>query len=466
MGEGIQKTGQAWQFTAQAWAAGPKQFLKWLFIPFVKLLDVVLGTSAAKPIDATDDDGIPESGPPRQTNVSLFVILNILLLVNLVVAPPGRYTFMLVIAALVFLCLCFLAALLVIDEETEYWNGLRSENMFGAENAIKNPRVLVASTIFFLLFLSLFVSQWDVLSDGPFVRTLPRTGCDAEACRYLHYSIAIFYEVPLIGWVLRFVAPQGGAILSDVSGTQLKMGIEFLTATYIFGVFKYAYFQRSAINDLLRAFGRGANLEFLAHRVMRAPESLVDQLIDRALRDPDVEVRRSYIIALLDAKIFKFMPIFLENLNEQYFVNQRRGLERVRALVNTNGDQFDRALIFRSLDALKSQMEEPRSSNYGQPVKDLMNGLILDYAQLIVDLEFRPPMRKLRRMFELAKGPDSDVQRRALGLAMIINPNRVAGRTRQMQVEAIELPEPVDDGAMPLVDILPTEIAGLSPNIG
>jgi hypothetical protein len=220
---------------------GRKQFLKFLFIPFVSLVDALVSCEASNAAaDPTADPIQPSS--VRDSSVVFFGFIGGLLLVAPVVSKPGPYEFILSITAVVFYFLCFLAALPVVDEETEYWNALRNSNMFKSKNAIKSLNVLITSTVLFILFLSLSAFEWDhVLNENPLVEKLPQIKCNVEVCRYLQYVLAIGDEVPALGRILRLASLDGPAQFSDGPGEWLKNAIPILTVTYILGVFRYVH---------------------------------------------------------------------------------------------------------------------------------------------------------------------------------------------------------------------------------
>jgi hypothetical protein len=176
---GVTLVSELWAAGTRAQQGGCKQLLKSLFIPFVSLVDALVSSESVE--DSTDEPF--QTSSVRDSSVIFFSLIGGLLLVILVASRPGRYEFILSVTAVVFYFLCFLAALLVVDEETEYWNALRNSNMFKSKNAIKSLNVLFASTVLFILFLSLSAFEWDhVLNEHPLVKALPRINCDAELC--------------------------------------------------------------------------------------------------------------------------------------------------------------------------------------------------------------------------------------------------------------------------------------------
>jgi hypothetical protein len=416
---------------------GSKQFLKFVFIPFVSLVDALVSSESI-------DDSTHEpyrSSSVRDSNVILFAFIGGLLLVTLVVSRPGLYEFILSITAVVFYFLCFLAALLVVDEETEYWNALRNSNMFESKNAIKSLNVLFASTVLFILFLSLSAFEWDhVLTEHPLVKTLPRINCGEEVCSYFQYVLAIGDEVPAFGRILRLASSDGPAQFFGGPGEWLKNAIPILTVTYIFGVFRYVLFQRLAVNDLLQAFGQKVDLEFLRKRVERAPEYLEGKLIYRALHSENEFTRRDYINALLEARLVQFVPIFIDKLNqERNAANKNQGLVRIKALMEQNPEIFTRCLIIRSLDALNRQMDNVTIWRAHQrTVQENIYEALLAFAQLKIRRDLRIPILRFNKLYELANGPDGDpLQDRAFVLTEKIAPQRLA-RSRSVTLTAAE----------------------------
>jgi len=259
---------------------------------------------------------------------------------------------------------------LVIKEETDVWNGLLADKdrAFKGGKNIKNPAVLVLSTICFILFISVFAQQWDQPNHNLFIVKLPSIGCDIGVCRNVQYLLAILYETPLIGWVLRAIAPGGAAEFSPVPGAWLRFGIEFVIATYIFGVFKYVYFQRKSVNDLITAFERSTSsgnatpdaafLGFLLQRAERAPEAILGKLFESALSRSNDKVRLAYIRALFAARIHNFASVFVDKLDrEKSPDNQRHGLDELIKLIKTDGRRFTREVMVDTFNALNKQMK-------------------------------------------------------------------------------------------------------------
>jgi hypothetical protein len=182
-------------------------------------------------------------------------------------------------------------------------------------------------------------------------------------CRNAQYLLAILYEVPLIGWVLRAIAPGGAAEFSPLPGAWLRFGVEFVIATYIFGTFKYVYFQRKSVNDLITAFERStssdaASLGFLLRRAERAPESILGKLFESALSRSKDKVRLAYIRALFAERIHNFASVFVDKLDrEKNPDNQRHGLDELIKLIRTDGRRFTHEVTVDTFNALIKQMK-------------------------------------------------------------------------------------------------------------
>ena len=343
-----------------------KTFIQRLLVPTVRGLDAVL---SAGPVERDEDESQgsaagPAAGPG---GIVLFALANGLVFACLLLSTPvfGSYTLLLVVAVLLLHFLCFLSVLSVIKEETDVWNGLLADKdrvLKGGRN-IKNPAVLVLSTIFFILFISVFAQQWDQPNRSLFIVKLPNIGCDIGVCRNAQYLLAILYEVPLIGWVLRAIAPGGAAEFSPLPGAWLRFGVEFVIATYIFGTFKYVYFQRKSVNDLITAFERStssdaASLGFLLRRAERAPESILGKLFESALSRSKDKVRLAYIRALFAERIHNFASVFVDKLDrEKNPDNQRHGLDELIKLIRIDGRRFTHEVMVDTFNALIKQMK-------------------------------------------------------------------------------------------------------------
>src|SRR5262249_5168588 len=144
------------------------------------------------------------------------------------------YTVILISASLLSYIFCFLAVLVVIDEDTDRWNGVIAEGLFKSDKFIKDPWVLIVLTAFFLLFLPLFVLQWDEQYNDCFIITsIVRRG--GRGTRHFNqYLLALAYEIPFVGRCIPLLFDKSTMQFSDSPGSILKTLVEFLTATYIF----------------------------------------------------------------------------------------------------------------------------------------------------------------------------------------------------------------------------------------
>jgi hypothetical protein len=155
-----------------------KSAIKDSFRPVVQFLNA---TVSANPGNVEDDE---DDETPNEVNgaasVLLFTLWNILLIVSLVISVPGPYTFVASMVAMLTYVACLFSALLVIDEETDLWNGLVAESKRRFENHtnIKSAAFLIISTAFFVISLSVCALQWDHLSPTlPFIAKTPNTLC-------------------------------------------------------------------------------------------------------------------------------------------------------------------------------------------------------------------------------------------------------------------------------------------------
>jgi hypothetical protein len=341
-----------------------RTLIRGLLVLVVRGLDAVM---SAGPTERDEDESKGHSGAPAAgaSSIILFALGNFLVFTCLLISTPvfGSYTLLLIVAALLLHFLCFLSVLLVIKEETDVWDGLLTEKdrVFTGGKNIKNPSVLILSTVFFILFISVFAQQWDQTARSTFIVTLPNIGCAVGVCRNIQYLLAIIYEIPVIGWALRAIAPGGAAEFSPGPGPWLKFGIDFLTATYIFGVFKYVYFQRKAVNDLITAFeksGGSSNAGFLVQRAERAPEYILDKMFERALGKSEDKIRLAYVKALFEARIYKFAYVFVGKLDqEKNPENRRQGLDELIKLIKLDGRRFTREVTAETFNALNKQMK-------------------------------------------------------------------------------------------------------------
>jgi hypothetical protein len=384
-----------------------KTIIQRLLVPTVRGLDAVM---SAGPVERDEDDGKAQTaGLAMATGgIVLFALANTLLYVCLLLSTPvfGAYTLVLIVVALLLHFLCFQSVLLVIKEDTEVWNGLLADHdrTYKDGKNIKNPAVLIVSATFFFLFVAIFAQQWDQSSRNVFVSKLPNIGCEIGVCRNVQYLLAVLYEVPIIGWALRAILPGGAAQFSLLPGAWLRVGIDVVTATYIFGVIKDVYFQRRSIHDLVTAFERNGRsgdavpdatfVGFLVRRAERAPDYILGKLFESALGRSDDNVRLAYIRALFAAKIHAFAPVFIDRLHQEKSPeNQRHGLDELIKLIKVDGRQFTPEVTIDTYHALAKQMK----NDHKITVQEKLN----ETSLALVELGWQAKLLSSKRMKKL-----------------------------------------------------------------
>jgi hypothetical protein len=385
-----------------------RKLIQRLLVPIARGLDAAMSVGR---IERDEDENNGNSAEPAEGTSSsavLFAFGNLLIFVCLLVSTPvfGAYTLVLIAAALILHFLCFLSVLLVIKEETDVWDGLlvEKDRVFNGVKHIKKNSVLVLSALFLILFISIFAQQWDQLAPSlQILKQQPNSSCDG-LCQNIQYLLATIYEIPVVGQIVeaigKLVAP--GWALPHVP-RWFRGGIDFLTATYIFGVFKYVYYQRKSINDLITAFERSsknpATLKFLVDRAERAPEYILGKLFESALSRSSHSVRLAYIKALFAQRIHNFAYVFVDQLNQEKNPNNKRlGLDELINLIKTEGRQFTHETTVNIFNALSKQIKLDHEIS----VQEKLNEASLALVELGWQLKSLGK-RRMKRLLSLVK---------------------------------------------------------------
>jgi hypothetical protein len=285
----------------------------------------------------------------RRKLLYVWVGIHSVLFLLLLFSPRNTLTLS-VTVALLSLHFCIIAiALFVIKEETEWWDGLLSpeERVFENTEFIKDPAILLISTVFSLLFICLSVLTWDAV-EKPLIIVLraPKFHCGPAECQYVFYVVSLVRELPSVSAFIQKIAQIlsyaeaighylpgvevlkeqtwiGSAILflvqrvgqylsysiavghqlpvigflvgkiwtseirfSEWPGLPIGWAIYTVTWLWIFGVYTVLWRQRREIKQLLIAFQKTEDEEtrrLLEGRAARAPAGIRTALLSMAL---------------------------------------------------------------------------------------------------------------------------------------------------------------------------------------
>lgn len=132
--------------------------------------------------------------------VIFVLLLNLICFAILVTCPSSTYTVVLVLTALTLPAVCMIVPPLEIEEENEAslpkLHLKLQKGFMDFKDALETRGGRVVSLIFFVLFIALFLSQYDQVAPVRLVEGLPLIGCDSYWCRYFQYLIFVTYELP------------------------------------------------------------------------------------------------------------------------------------------------------------------------------------------------------------------------------------------------------------------------------
>lgn len=337
------------------------------------------------------------------TSVTRFAGINLLSVQALAITTPSLTTFLTCFTLVAVHWFSIMGALAIINEETDVWNGTLPRPILSASRRVKDVKVIATSTVFFLLFLSLLMLQWDALVpsyrivDGAY--PLP---CKGQLCRYFQYGIALIYEMPGLGNAVSWLAPAkvqfhhpAAFVLGVVLWIAVILGIK--------DAFLSVYLQKKQMEDVIRGFGQpGADIDYLVNRVKFAPEDIQHALYERAKKEKP-QIRRIYRRALKQAKLLGvFALVCLEDLEPKDAWENRRRLKEIRNLIKTDPQQFDDKRIGRMLDALKAKTDEQSFKRFSKVVREQLDAVLVAFVSMLLNKQWPIAEIELPRLQSIA----------------------------------------------------------------
>jgi hypothetical protein len=346
-----------------------------------------------------------------------------------------------------------MGALAIIDEETDVWNGTLPKPILSTSRRVKDVKVIATSTIFFLLFLSLLMLEWDALVPSyRIVGGAYPLPCGGQLCRYFQYGVALIYEMPGLGSAASWLAPAkvqfhnpAALVLSVVLWIAVILGIK--------DAFLSVYFQKKQMEDVIRAFGQPeARIDILVNRVKFAPEDIQHALYERAKKEKP-QIRRIYRRALKQARLLGvFAVICLEDLEPKDAWENRRRLVEIKTLIKSDPQQFDDERTKRMLEALKVKTDEQSFSRFRKVVKEQLDAVLVVFVSMLLKKQWQIAENELPRLQSIAADREHRLAPSAKKLVQLITvSNRILEVETSPPILTLEnilagnalLPEPV-----------------------
>jgi hypothetical protein len=295
----------------------------------------------------------------------LWIAINVLAIAVLVTLPPG-------LAILGFIggigglhLGVVMAALAVVSEELDVWNGLiRPDDVaFKQASAIKDRRILFTASAFLLLLTATFAMRWDEISNIRLLDQNVQIDCDFSGCAkpgvFLVYLTATVAQFPLIEWLLS--ESQFGRIGYTVwAGKLYFAGVYLAIGVWAFGVIRIIHRQNQDIDDLVGALhaapeGDAETVNFLHRRATRAPESASGPLLRMAIEHQDGLARKRAMTAIRVRMEMRHIvvPAFLQAFLKRLLDQSTRANDRADPPLNRiQGLNISRHLIEKERESL------------------------------------------------------------------------------------------------------------------
>ena len=328
------------------------------------------------------------TGKPHPRALLIWTILNIAALVAFGYLLRAQTLALATFVLATFHLLVIVAALLVISEENDVWNGfVRYDRTrqgksggktvdyrrFPKGKIVKSVSLMVISAALYLLFLAIAVrsihSQNQILSE-PYRPSL-------QLWRYLA-TVAV--QLPLIESIAQWGSRSTGQLRAmefrGVLGTSIKAVINVVNSSIIVGAINAYLKQKRRISHLISEIDSDrADTVFLQQQAARAPGEIKSEIIDMAVAHSEARVRYRAMEIAGRLNTITFPLTLIHNLDRETTErNRRRGLEVSLEIVRNNGTRFEPTFRWLLQKKIKSQIANHRA-NYSREVRKLLGEL-------------------------------------------------------------------------------------------
>lgn len=308
--------------------------LSWTVRPLVRFLDWMLGAHE-------------RDGRLSRASHALLIGFNAAIFACLFYFVDRPWVLHATFAVLLLQIAIIVSALLIISEETRYWDGLilEDQKILPAISCVRRAGLLTIASLA-LVFLAGLLCQHLDLHGAPIIKAHTQFSCASTTCEYLEYVLVCLHQMPLIGGIVQFALEQLDhdfqlAFASTPEAIGFRLGLYFATGTWIFGVFRLLMQQWVDVDALCQALESqdsqampdGKALTYLQMRAARAPGFMKRRMIRGAISHPVAIARRRYLTTCYYARILTFPQTFIFHLADQSEANKSWGLNRVKLLL-------------------------------------------------------------------------------------------------------------------------------------
>jgi hypothetical protein len=328
------------------------------------------------------------TGKPHPRALLIWTILNIAALVALGYLLRAQTLALASFALATFHLLVIVAALLVISEENDVWNGFvrydrtrqgRSGGKsvdcrrFTRGRIVKSAWLMVISAGLYLLFLAVAVrgvhSQSPILNQ-PYQPSL-------SIWRYLAtVAVQIPFIESLAQWGSKSTSLLRAMEFKGFAGRTIEAFITITNASIIVGTINAYLKQKSRIRRLVSEIDSDqVDAVFLQQQAARAPSEIKSEIIDMAVAHPEARVRYRAMEIAGRLNTITFPLTLIHNLNRETAERNRcRGLEVSLEIVRNNGNRFEPTFRWLLQKKIRSQLDNHRA-HYSREVLKLLGEL-------------------------------------------------------------------------------------------
>jgi hypothetical protein len=314
---------------------------------------------------------------PSAWTLTLWFAVNLALFTYCAWQMEGRLQLYAATALAVTHFLIIVAALLVITEENDVWNGyVRWDRVGSVDNRIfkrgriaKSLPLMAISGASYICFSAVAVKAWH--SENK-ILSLPY---DAHAS-ILAYIATVGAQIPAIETLLKWAHLQMMAMeFEGIQGIAIKNFIEVSNVSIIVGAINSYFRQKGEVRRLVEALGSGnGNIPVLQAQAARAPEEIKSSILNMALTDISSRVRWRAMTVALHANVLTFPTTMIYNLHrERKEANKQHALSVSKQIIERNFIGLDGDYITALRGKIDFQLQRKRKNHTQKTIEMLFS---------------------------------------------------------------------------------------------
>jgi hypothetical protein len=271
--------------------------------------------------------------------------------------------------------LIIVAALLVISEENDVWNGFVRYNRSAGAGArgeqadcrrfkkgkiVKSLPLMAMSSVFYLVFVAVGIrgvhSQSSILNE-----------LYSPSIPVWRYVAMVSVQVPIFETLVHLIAKwtslPGTMEFRGLTGRAIELFVNVTNASIVVSTFNSYVRQKSQIRRLVEGMSsERADIPFLQLQAARAPEEIKSAIIDMAVAHPEARIRWCSMEIARRMNILTFPHTLIHNLHHEAVErNKRRAIAVSIDIVRDSGNDFEPSFRRLLQQKIKSQLVDHRA---------------------------------------------------------------------------------------------------------